>query len=174
MQTKSLDRRAGADLHGPVSAGLYRAAARPVLGHRDARGRHVLHDPLMLDHPVFAYVRARILADRQCLDRSLLTLCVNHLAERDILAGDFAGAQALLEAFADLDTSLVRGMMELVQGRVPEARQAFDLSLRNGGKSKTAQMEHLGTFPGVLHALLLVQSDEAEGPPAGADLGGLV
>jgi hypothetical protein len=115
---------------------------------------------LTLDHPVFAYLRARILADRQCLDRSLLTLCVNHIAERDLLAGDFAGAQALLEAFADLDVSLVRGMLELVQGRVPEARQAFDLSLRNSGKSKTAQMEHLGTLPGVLHALLLVQSDQ--------------
>jgi superfamily II DNA or RNA helicase len=115
---------------------------------------------LMLDHPVFPYLRARILADRHCLDKSLLSLCVNHIAERDILAGDFAGAQALLEAFADLDTSLVRGMLDLLCGRVQEARQAFDLSLRNSGKSKSAQMGHLGTFPGVLHALLLVQSEQ--------------
>jgi superfamily II DNA or RNA helicase len=115
---------------------------------------------LMLDHPVFSYLRAKILADRHCLDRSLLTLCVNHIAERDILVGDFAGAQALLEAFPDLDTFIIRGMLELLRGRVQEARQAFDLGLRNSSKSKTAQMERLGTFPGVLHALLLVQSGQ--------------
>ncbi|MCU0913472.1 MAG: DEAD/DEAH box helicase [Planctomycetes bacterium] len=117
---------------------------------------------LTLDHPVFPYLRAKILADRHCLDPSLLALSVNHLAERDILAGDFAGARALLDTFADLDASLVRGMLELLGGRVAEARQAFDLSLRNGGKSKTAQMGHLGTFPGVLHTLLLVQSEQAK------------
>ena len=117
---------------------------------------------LMLDHPVFAYVRARILADRHCLDKSLLERCVTLLAERDLLAGDFAGAQAFLGTFADLDTSLVRGMMELLQGRVPEARQAFDQALRKVGKGKTAQMDHADTFPGVLHALLLVQSEEPQ------------
>ncbi len=117
---------------------------------------------LMLDHPVFAYVRARILADRHCLDRSLLERCVTLLAERDILAGDFAGAQTFLGAFADLDTSLVRGMMELLQGRVPEARQAFEQALRKVGKGKAAQMDHADTFPGILHALLLTQSEEPQ------------
>jgi superfamily II DNA or RNA helicase len=117
---------------------------------------------LMLDHPVFPYLRARILADRDCMDRSLLGLCINHLAERDILAGDFAGAQALFEAFAGLDTSIIRGMLDLLCGRVPEARQAFDLAWRNSGKSKSAQMEYLGTFPGVLHTLLLVQSEQLQ------------
>jgi superfamily II DNA or RNA helicase len=127
--------------------------------HAAVRSRTIC---LVLDHPVFPYLRARILADRHCLDKSLLTLCVNHLAERDMLAGDFAGAQTLLEAFADLDASLVRGLLDLLCGRVQEARQVFDLSLRNSGKSKTAQMENLGTFPGVLHALLLVQSEQAK------------
>lgn len=117
---------------------------------------------LMLDHPVFAYLRAKILADRHCLDRSLLTLCVNHIAERDILAGDFAGARTLLETFADLDTFIVRGMLDLLSGRLPEARQAFDQALRSHGKGKTAQTEHLTNFPGLLHALLLVQSDLAK------------
>jgi len=117
---------------------------------------------LTLDHPVFAYVRTKILADRNCIDPSLLTQCVTLLAERDILAGDFAGAQALLEKFADLDTSLVRGMMELLSGHVPEARQAFDLALRGVGKGKNAQMEHLSSFPGFLHALLLVQSEQPQ------------
>jgi len=117
---------------------------------------------LMLDHPVFAYVRARILADRHCVDRSLLERCVTLLAERDILAGDFAGARALLGAFADLDTSLVRGMMEFLEGRVSEARQAFDQAVRKAGKGKTAQMDHADTFPGILHALLLTQSEEPQ------------
>jgi hypothetical protein len=117
---------------------------------------------LMLDHPVFAYVRARILADRHCLDRSLLERCVTLLAERDILAGDFAAALALLGAFTDLDISLVRGMLELLQGRVPEARQAFDQALRKVGKGKTAQTDHADTFPGILHALLLAQSEEPQ------------
>ena len=117
---------------------------------------------LMLDHPVFAYVRARILADHQCLDRSLLEQCVTLLAERDLLAGDFAGARALLAAFADLDTSLVQGMIELLQGRVQEARQAFDQAARKVGKSKTAQMDHVDTLPGLLHTLLLVQSEDSQ------------
>jgi superfamily II DNA or RNA helicase len=117
---------------------------------------------LTLDHPVFAYVRDRIQADRHCLDKSLLERCVTLLAERDILAGDFAGAEALLGTFADLDMSLVRGMMELLQGHVPEARQAYDMALRKVGKGKTAQMDHADTFPGVLHTLLLVQSEELQ------------
>ena len=117
---------------------------------------------LILDHPVFSYLRAKILADRHCLDKSLLILCVNHIAERDILAGDFVGARTLLDAFADLDTSIVRGMLELLSGHVPEARQAFDLALRNRGKGKTVQMDHAATFPGLLHALLLVQSDQLQ------------
>ena len=76
--------------------------------------------------------------------------------------GDFAGARSLLDAFADLDTSIVRGMLELLSGHVPEARQAFDLALRNRGKGKTVQMDHAATFPGLLHALLLVQSDQLQ------------
>jgi hypothetical protein len=61
-----------------------------------------------------------------------------------------------------VDTSIVRGMFELLRGRIPEARQAFDLALRKEGKSRRAQVEHLSTFPGVLHALLLIQSDQPQ------------
>lgn len=160
MQTKSLTHVLVAICVDPFQPGCIERLPAQYWGTVMHAAVHSCTIHLKLDHPVFAYLRARILADRQCLDRSLLTLCVNHIAERDILAGEFAGAQALLEAFAGLDTSLVRGMLELLQGRVPEARQAFDLSLRNSGKSKTAQMEHLGTLPGVLHTLLLVQSDQ--------------
>lgn len=117
---------------------------------------------LMLDHPVFAYVRTRILADRHCLASSLLKQCVTLLAERDILAGDFAAAKTLLATFPDLDTALVQGMLELVQGHLPEARRTYDAVLRIVGKSKSAQMDHVDTFPGLLHTLLLVQTEEPE------------
>lgn len=117
---------------------------------------------LALDHPVFAYARAWILANRQDLEKSLLEKCVNHLVERDILAGDFNGAKALLDTFTDLDTYVVRGMLELLSGRVPEAHQAYDLALQEAGKAKKAQLEYLGSFPAMLHALLLVQSEQPQ------------
>jgi len=117
---------------------------------------------LTLDHPVFAYLRTRLRADRHCLDRSLLERCVTLLTQRDLLAGDFAGAQSLLDAFADLNLSLIRGMLEVFRGQVPEARQTFEAARRNVGKGKTAQSEHFATFPGLLHALLLVQSEQLQ------------
>jgi superfamily II DNA or RNA helicase len=123
-------------------------------------GLHSQTLAVALDHPVFAYARAWILSNRQELEESLLERCVCHLVERDILAGDFKGARALLDTFADLDTHLVRGMLELLSGRVQEAHQAYDLAVRRAGKAKKAQLEYLATFPAVLHTLLLVQSEQ--------------
>jgi len=117
---------------------------------------------LELDHPIFAYARPWLLDNRQRLEKSLLEQCVNHLAERDILAGDLGGARALLEVFADLDAWIIRGMLELLSGRIEEARQAYDQALRRVGKTKTAQLEYLESLPAVLHALLLVQSERQE------------
>jgi superfamily II DNA or RNA helicase len=117
---------------------------------------------LRLNHPLFAYARAWVLENRQNLEKSLLERCVNHLAERDILAGDLAGARAFLEVFADLDTWIIRGMLDLLSGRLPEARQAYNEALRRAGKTKTAHLEHLDSFPAVLHALLLAQSEQHE------------
>jgi superfamily II DNA or RNA helicase len=117
---------------------------------------------LTLNHPVFPYLRDKILTNRNCLDRSLLEQCVDHLAERDILAGDFTAAQALLDRFADLDTNVIRGMLAVLRGRLPEGREALEQALRKYGKGRRAQIEYLTSFPGVLHALLLVQSDQPQ------------
>ncbi len=48
---------------------------------------------LRLNHPVFAYARTWLAANRQDLDKSLLERCVVHLVERDLLAGDFPAAR---------------------------------------------------------------------------------
>jgi superfamily II DNA or RNA helicase/tetratricopeptide (TPR) repeat protein len=117
---------------------------------------------LALDHPVFAYARTWILNNRQDLDASLLRECINYLAERDILAGDLKGARALLDTFAEVETPLLRGMLELLSGRIDEAHQAYDLALQRLGKAKKAQLERLATFPGVLHCLLLIQSERPQ------------
>jgi hypothetical protein len=117
---------------------------------------------LKLDHLVFAYVRAWVPANRQRLEKPLLEQCINHLAERDILAGDFAGAKSLIDTFPDLNTCVVRGMLDLLSGRLQESRRAYDQALHHAGKTKKAQLEYLGTFPAVLHTLLLVQSDLPE------------
>jgi superfamily II DNA or RNA helicase len=128
-----------------------------------AAGLHEQALALKLNHPIFAYARTWVRENRQHLEKSLLEQCVNHLAERDILAGDFAGARALLATFADLDTSIIRGMLELLSGRLEEAHGAYDQALRRVGKAKTAQLEYLESFPALLHSVLLVQSDRPEG-----------
>jgi hypothetical protein len=115
---------------------------------------------LRLNHPLFPYARAWLLENRQNLERSLLERCVNHVAERDILAGDLAPARAFLDTFAELDTWVIRGMLELLSGRLPEARRAYDEALRRAGKTKTAQLDYLDSFPAVLHTLLLAQSEQ--------------
>lgn len=117
---------------------------------------------LTLDHPVFAYARTWILNNRRDLEESLLRECINYLAERDILAGDFTGARALLDTLAELQTPLLRGMLELLSGRVEEAHQAYDQALQRVGKAKRAQLDHLATFPGVLHCLVLIQSERPQ------------
>jgi hypothetical protein len=117
---------------------------------------------LALEHPIFAYARTWVLENRQDIEKTLLEKCIGHLVERDILVGDFKGAQVLLDAFADLDTYLARGMLELLSGRVQEAHQAYDMALQKAGKAKKAQLEYLGTFPAVLHTLLLIQSEQPQ------------
>jgi superfamily II DNA or RNA helicase len=138
---------------------------RLIPQYRDLLLSAGLHQEIMhlkLNHPVFAYARDWLAANRNDLDRSLLERCVVHLIERDLLAGDFASAGALLETFADLDTWIVRGMFELLSGRIEAAQQAYEQAQRRTGKSKNAQIEHLRSFPAVLHALLLVQSDQPQ------------
>ncbi len=117
---------------------------------------------LTLDHPVFAYARTWILNNRQDLEESLLRECINYLAERDILAGDFTGARALLDTFAELQTPRLRGMLELLSGHAEQAHQAYDQALQSVGRAKSAQLAHLATFPGVLHCLLLIQSERPQ------------
>ena len=118
---------------------------------------------LALEHPVFGYARTKVLTERHAFERPILEICVNHVAERDILAGDLAGARALLGAFADLDTHIVRGMLELLSGDVVAARQAYDRAVQHAGRTKRDQMAYLGSFPGLLHTLLLIQSESQSG-----------
>lgn len=118
---------------------------------------------LVLEHPVFDYVRSKALTERHSFEKVVLEICVNHIAERDILAGDLAGARALLEAFADLDTHIVRGMLELLCGNVVSARQAYDRAVQHAGRTKRDQLAYLGSFPGLLHMLLLIQSESQGG-----------
>ncbi len=115
---------------------------------------------LALEHPVFAYARVKITTERRAFERRLLGMCVNHVAERDILAGDFAGARHLLEASGDLDTDIIQGMLALLSGDVPAARQAYDRAVSRIGKAKRDQAHYLQSFPALLHALLLVQSEQ--------------
>lgn len=117
---------------------------------------------LELNHPVFAYARAWLAANRQSLDKSLLERCVTHLAERDLLAGDLASARAVLDEYSDLDTRIIRGMLELLSGRIDEARAVYEQAQRSVGKGKGAQVDYLTSFPAVLHTLLLVQSERSE------------
>jgi superfamily II DNA or RNA helicase len=117
---------------------------------------------LELNHPVFAYTRAWLAANRQSLDKSLLERCVTHLAERDLLAGDLASARAVLDEYSDLDTRIIRGMLELLSGRIDEARTIYEQAQRGVGKGKGAQVDYLTSFPAVLHTLLLVQSERSE------------
>jgi superfamily II DNA or RNA helicase len=122
----------------------------------------VLHQAtfgLALEHPVFAYARAKIQAEVRSFKPDVLATCINHVAERDILAGDFAGAGALLQAHADVDTYLVRGMLDLLSGDLQAAREKYDQAAHNAGKAKRDQIHYLGSFPALLHALLLVQSE---------------
>ncbi len=138
---------------------------RLIPQYRDLLLSAGLHQEIMLlrlNHPVFAYARDWLSANRKDLDKSLLERCVVHLIERDLLAGDFAAAGTLLETFADLDTWIIRGMFELMSGRIEEARQAYEEAQRRTGKSKSAQIEHLRSFPAVLHTLLLVQSEKPQ------------
>ena len=133
--------------------------------YRDLLLAAALHHEILtltLDHPVFAYARTWILDNRQELERSLLEQCVNYLAERDILAGDLKDAMTLLKKFAELATHVIQGMLELLSGRVEQAHQAYDQALQTMGKAKKAQLEYLGTFPAVLHTLLLIQSDQPQ------------
>jgi hypothetical protein len=133
--------------------------------YRDLLLYAALHNEILdlsLDHPIFAYARTWITSNRQDLEPTLLEQCVSHLIERDILAGDFKGARALSDAFAGLDTHVVRGMMELLSGRIEEARQAYDLALQKAGKAKKAQLVYLDIFPAILHVLLLIQSERPE------------
>ncbi|MBN1361490.1 MAG: DEAD/DEAH box helicase [Sedimentisphaerales bacterium] len=117
---------------------------------------------LALGHPVFAYGRAKIDAERPAFDKGLLQMCVNHLAERDVLAGDLVGASKLLEEFGDLDTDLIRGMLALLSGDLQTARQAYGQAVRRAGKAKRDHLHYLGSFPALLHMLLLVQSEQPE------------
>jgi superfamily II DNA or RNA helicase len=117
---------------------------------------------LALDHPIFAYMRNWIADNRQHLDGGFLALCINHIAERDILAGDLSAARTLLDAFGDLNTHLIRGMLELLSGRLQEAHTAYNQGLQKEGKTKKAQLEYLESFPSVLHTLLLVQSERPQ------------
>ncbi len=118
---------------------------------------------LALEHPVFEYVRSKVLTDRHSFEKPTLEICLNHIVERDILAGDLAGARALLGAFADLDTHIVRGMLELLCGNVVAARQAYDRAVQHAGRTKRDQLAYLGSFPGLLHTLLLIQSESQSG-----------
>ena len=117
---------------------------------------------LALESAVFPYVRAKVLTERNSFEKSVLEICVNHIVERDILAGDLSGARALLEAFSDLETHIIRGMLELVCGDLVAARQAYDRAVQRAGKAKRDQVTYLGSFPALLHMLLLVQSGQAQ------------
>ena len=125
-------------------------------------GLHQQTMGLRLSHPVFAHARTWLAANRQGLDKSLLERCVVHMAERDLLAGDFPAARAILAEYADLDTSIIRGMLELLSGRTEEARHVYEQAHRREGKTKGAQVEYLRSFPAFLHTLLLVQSERPE------------
>ncbi|MEN6423989.1 MAG: DEAD/DEAH box helicase, partial [Phycisphaerales bacterium] len=138
---------------------------RLVPQYRDlvlSAGLHQQTVRLRLNHPVFAYARTWLAANRRDLDKSLLERCVIHIAERDLLAGDLPSARAILEKFPDLETAIVRGMLELLSGRIDEARLAYEQAQRHVGKSKGAQVDHLTSFPAFLHTLLLVQSERIE------------
>ncbi len=115
---------------------------------------------LRLDGAVFAHVRSSMLRERHSFDKVALEIYVNHVAERDILAGDLTGARAFLETFPDLDTHILRGMLELFCGDPAAAKEAFDRALQRVGKTKRDQVAYLGNFPGLLHLLLLVQSEQ--------------
>jgi len=131
--------------------------------YRDLLLYEGLHQEVMLlklNHPVFAYARDWLVHNHPQLNKTLLERCVTHVVERDLLAGDFLAARDLLEHFADLNIWIIRGMFELLSGRKDEARFAYEQALRQVGKSKTAQIEYLLSFPATLHTLLLIQSDQ--------------
>ncbi len=125
-------------------------------------GLHQAVYQLKLDGAVVSHVRSAVLRQNSAFEKQVLEFVVNHIAERDILAGDLAGARAFLETFADLNTHIVWGMLELFCGDLAAARTRYDRALQRVGKTKRDQMAYLGSFPGLLHVLLLVQSEHAQ------------
>ncbi len=53
--------------------------------------------------------------------------------------------------------------MDLLCGDVVAARQAYDRAVQHAGRTKRDQMAYLGSFPGLLHTLLLIQSEAQSG-----------
>ncbi len=123
---------------------------------------HQATHALGLDHPIFSYARAKVRSERESFAKPLLAMCVNHVAERDILVGELAAARAFLQEFAGLDAYLIQGMLGLLSGNLPAARQAYTEASRRAGKTKRDQIHYLQSFPALLHTLLLVQSEQPD------------
>ena len=117
---------------------------------------------LVLDHPVFLYVRQLASADPQSFHGQDLGNCATYIIEREILAGDFAAARDLLKSFGHLNTSKIQGMLELLSGDLVAARTAYGEALQQTGKLKRDQIPYLSSLPGLLHALLLAQSGRVD------------
>jgi len=123
-------------------------------------GLHTKVCSLSLDHPIFDYARSQIQTVAPERARHTFSALVTHLIEHDLLCGEPANAQALLNAYPNAAAPVISGMLALLTGHLDTAKEAFTQAHRAHGKGRKAAREYLTTLPSVLHTALLVQSSE--------------
>ncbi|NQV33201.1 MAG: hypothetical protein HQ515_10940, partial [Phycisphaeraceae bacterium] len=125
-------------------------------------GLHAGVCDLSLNHPIFEYARTEIPTFAVKTRDNTFSALIALLAERDLLCGNLTEASDLLKTYPDPTDPMMSGMQSLLTGHLDAAKEAFSLAVKGRTKGKKAVMEHLRSFPGVLHVTLLVQSDNLQ------------
>ncbi|MCP4455092.1 MAG: DEAD/DEAH box helicase [Planctomycetes bacterium] len=117
---------------------------------------------LSLNHPIFDYAHDFVLAQANPQSDRSISRLVAHIALRDLFCGQPTEAEALLQSHPDWHTPAMRGMLALLTGNPDLGKKAFTQAHKEHGRGKRATLEYLRSFPAVLHALLLVQSEDLQ------------
>jgi len=162
---KSSGRAWMAALLSPLVAEAFDAAAldwlpAEWLGETVWTGMLWANTELKLGHPIFEYAGKLMDAstERETVAGVSRASMANLLAQRSVLAGDLLPGREILAMCPGDGSALLVATCAMLGGDLPEAKRLFALTCKpSDGKART--QEHLGSMPGMLHALLLVQSD---------------